>query len=141
MKKLIAGIVLIVVIAGAVAGAYLLASRYLLASHTTKPAIAACTTKGAAHTVVIQDNVVTPDHTQASLCDTLTILSKDNRIRLMAFGPHDDHQPYDGVGEKTLEQGQSFTVVLDQAGSFTFHDHLDDSVIGYFTVALKPAYN
>jgi len=129
---------IVLVSGGAVAGSFILA-RHVLGDSSFGATTATCTTTGVAHTVTIANGEVSPQHTDAALCDTLTILSKDNRIRLMAFGAHDDHQPYDGVGEKTLEQNQSFTVTLDQAGTFTFHDHLDDRVQGTFTVATKPA--
>lgn len=86
------------------------------------------------HAVTVHGNSVTPAHTTAKLCDTLTINNADDQIRLMAFGPHDHHQPYDGVTERTLAQNQSLTVVLNQAGTFTFHDHLDDAAAGTFTV-------
>jgi plastocyanin len=110
-----------------------------LGDSSSEAAVASCTTKGIAHAVTIESNVVSPQHTDAALCDTLTIVSMDNRIRLIAFGTHDDHQPYDGVSEKTLEKNQSFTVTLDQAGTFTFHDHLEESVEGTFTVSAQPA--
>jgi len=42
--------------------------------------------------------------------------------------------PYDGVAERVLGKGQSFTITLNQAGNFHWHDHLHDEVEGYFTV-------
>lgn len=137
MKSVLVAMAIVIVSGGAVAGSIVLA-RHVLGDSSSKAAVADCKTTGAAHTITIANGTVSPQHTDAALCDTLTIISRDNRIRLMAFGVHDDHQPYDGVGEKTLEQGQGFTVTLDQAGTFTFHDHLEDSVEGTFTVATKP---
>jgi hypothetical protein len=87
-----------------------------------------------AHYVVFQNNNVMPDHTVARLCDTLTITNQDNRLRLIAFGPHEHHISYDGISEKLLSQNQSLTVTLVKAGSFTFHDHIDDALHGSFTV-------
>lgn len=93
-----------------------------------------CTHSGAHHTVVIRNNAVLPEHTSGKLCDTLTITNQDAKIRLIAFGQHDHHTPYDGTTEKVLDKGQSLSITLDQPGNFLFHDHLDDSVQGTFTV-------
>lgn len=93
-----------------------------------------CKVQGAHHVATIQDGIVMPEHTQAKLCDTLTITNSDNTGRLMAFGVHEDHVQYDGVTEQMLHQGDSFTVTLNRSGTYTFHDHLHDEVIGDFTV-------
>lgn len=85
--------------------------------------------------VIIKNNQVMPTDTQAQLCDSLTITNLDYRLREIAFGPHDNHVAYDGVLERLLNQGQSLTVTLNQAGSFTFHDHIDDRVVGFFDVS------
>ncbi|MFO0882341.1 MAG: hypothetical protein U0491_02730 [Candidatus Saccharimonadales bacterium] len=86
------------------------------------------------HVIVIENNVVTPTQSTIAYCDTLTIINKDSNIRLMAFGQHDKHVHYDGVEEKELSQGQSFTVTAVSKGTFTFHDHEQDEVQGEFTV-------
>jgi len=125
----------LVVAGGLLVLAYRVAGRALDAKPSAQAAAAApCAHYGAAHTATVHGNSIMPAHTAAKLCDTLTITNADDQIRLMAFGPHDDHQPYDGVTERTLAQDQSLTVVLNQAGTFTFHDHLDDAAVGTFTV-------
>lgn len=90
------------------------------------------------HKVLIRDDKVIPSHTTGSLCGTLTIVNLDSEVRLLAFGVHDKHQPYDGIGEKVLRRGQSLTVTLVQAGNFRFHDHIHDEVQGTFTVTPAP---
>lgn len=87
------------------------------------------------HTVVIKDNHAVPSHTEAKLCDTLTIINQDSNIKLMAFGPHEQHISYDGVSERALGPGQGFSVKLITVGSFTFHDHTTDAAQGSFTVS------
>lgn len=86
------------------------------------------------HVVTIKNDKVSPLHTTAPRCDTLTITNLDNETRLMAFGKHEDHQSYDGVGEKLLNQGQSLQITLVKTGNFKFHDHTHDEVQGTFTV-------
>ncbi len=93
-----------------------------------------CSGSHASHQVNIQNNQVNPAHTDGKLCDTLTITNKDNRVRLVAFGEHDNHQPYDGVTEKALKQNESLTITFNQAGSYLFHDHLQEEAQGTFTV-------
>jgi plastocyanin len=93
-----------------------------------------CKTKGTHHSVVIQDDKVMPEHTQAKLCDTLTITNNDDAGRLMAFGVHEAHLSYDGVTEQMLHQGDGFTITLNRSGTYTFHDHIHDDVSGDFTV-------
>ncbi len=86
------------------------------------------------HVVTIQNSVVTPSHTAAFLCDTLTITNLDDITRAIAFGPHENHVAYDGVSERIVAFGQSLKVTLVQAGNFRFHDHIHDEVQGTFTV-------
>ena len=87
------------------------------------------------HTVIVKNGIVSPAHTVAKQCDTLTIINEDDRIRLMAFGPHDNHISYDGISERALGPGQSLTVKLIRVGTFPFHDHEDSNVAGAFTVS------
>jgi len=93
-----------------------------------------CPQAGQRLVVSIRNSEVLPRHTRAARCSRLTINNFDNQVRLVAFGEHDNHQPYDGVTEKVLAQGQSLTITLNQTGTFRFHDHLEDSVQGDFTV-------
>lgn len=92
-----------------------------------------CSQKGADHLVVIKDGTVSPGDTTGKVCDTLTIKNEDDVTRFMAFGQHDNHQAYDGISERTLTKDQSFTIIMNKAGEFLFHDHLHDEVRGTFT--------
>jgi plastocyanin len=87
-----------------------------------------------AHRVTITAETISDNDIRAHLCDTLTFTNKDHETRGIAFGPHDNHIPYNGVAERVLNQGQSFTITLDQLGKYHWHDHLHDKVEGYFTV-------
>jgi hypothetical protein len=92
------------------------------------------TAHGVAHLATIKNAQVSASQVSAKRCDTLTIVNEDAIEREIAFGVHDNHVPYDGVGERVLGKGQSLTVTLDQRGSFRWHDHLHDEVEGRFTV-------
>ncbi|MDB5160002.1 MAG: hypothetical protein JWO99_265 [Candidatus Saccharibacteria bacterium] len=93
-----------------------------------------CSPHYASHLVTIKDAVVSPENTVASKCDTLTIKNLDDVDRMMAFGVHEMHTPYDGVEERELLGNQEFTITLIQTGSFKFHDHMHDEVAGTFQV-------
>lgn len=108
-----------------------LSSKYL---DRPSPAAVGCSNHSINHKVVILDDKVSPSHTIAQKCDTLTITNQDSTERLIAFGRHDDHVPYDSVSERLLQKNESFTVTLEQAGNFRFHDHEHDEVQGTFTV-------
>ncbi|MEK7059583.1 MAG: hypothetical protein AAB971_02400 [Patescibacteria group bacterium] len=93
-----------------------------------------CRSQGQAHVVEIRNNTASPALTQASRCDSLTVINTDNRLRLIAFGEHEHHQAYDNTTEKTLRQSQKLTIVLDQTGTYVFHDHYQSSVESEFVV-------
>ena len=114
---------------------YYAANHFLTTSPSTQAKVVSCKDTGTKHLVIIKNSIMTPTHINGTLCDTLTITNDDNRLRLIAFGPHDHHTPYDGTIEKSLGQWQSVTVTLNQAGSYTFHDHLEDWLIGTFSVS------
>ena len=87
------------------------------------------------YSVMIMNGKVEPNGTvQARLCDTLTFTNMDNISREVAFGAHEDHVPYDGVAERVLNKDQSFTITLNKAGTYHWHDHLHDEVEGFFSV-------
>lgn len=112
-------------------GAYRLAAGYLAADDKT-----ACRGSHTTYYVMIANNTVTPQQTDAHRCDSLTITNFDPQQRLLAFGPHDHHISYDGVSERLVAEGQSLTISLVTTGTYTFHDHLDDEhVHGSFTVS------
>lgn len=93
-----------------------------------------CTGKHIVHQVIIKNDKVVPEHTDAKRCDTLTITNTDDVPRIIAFGPHEHHVAYDGVTERYETQNGRFTVTLVQPGTFRFHDHENDAVQGTFTV-------
>jgi hypothetical protein len=104
--------------------------KHILAADTVQN----CSNTKINNQVFIMNNATNPYHTDAHLCDTLTIVNQDNKERFVAFGNHQQHVPYDGVLGKELKQGDSLTVTLNKTGSFHFHDHTNDEADGTFTV-------
>lgn len=94
----------------------------------------ACQEVYAHHQVTIKNGVVSPLHIEAHLCDTLTFINEDNALRDIAFGPHPEHYVYGGESEVNVHKGYPKTITLNQAGTYSFHDHLDPETSGDFTV-------
>lgn len=112
--------------------AFSLSSHYLDQKYAD--AHQGCYPNQATHTMIIQNDKITPNHINALRCGTLTIINRDTTERMIAFGPHEDHVAYDGVTEKLVGHNGSLTVTLVQAGSFRLHDHIHDEVQATFNV-------
>ena len=95
----------------------------------------ACQKLGINHKVVIKDGAVSPLHTDAGKCDTLTFINQDSAEREMSFGEHPAHEVYAGVTELLVRKGVNKTVTLSETGTYKFHDHLQEETAGDFTVA------
>jgi len=130
MKKLWISLIALVAIALVAGGVGMLPNK------TNADACSKPSGKGQSYSVMIMDGKVEPAGTvTAKLCDTLTITNMDSEAREIAFGPHEQHVPYDGVAEKVLNKDQSLTITLNKAGTYHWHDHEHDEVEGYFKVA------
>lgn len=104
------------------------------ASKREKAETVDCPDKGPNHTVEIKNTQIIPESVNANICDELTLVNKDDKLRLIAFGVHDSHIYYSGVTEKVLKKDESLTITLNQAGTYIFHDHLQEEVQGQFSV-------
>lgn len=94
----------------------------------------ACQQLGENHKVVIKDSVMSPAHTAARQCDTLTFINEDDAPRSIAFGQHLRHITYAGESEIGVNRGRPQTVTLNSLGEYVFHDHLEPETGGSFTV-------
>ncbi len=94
----------------------------------------ACEGQHANHLVTIKDNKVSPLHTDAQRCDTLTFSNKDSDIKEVAFGEHPHHTAYAGQTEYIIRGGHNETITLSEVGTYKFHDHLQEETAGDFTV-------
>lgn len=137
MKSVKLLLIIVIVIGAGIAvffGTNYMADTYLDAHAEDHHAEVACKQRGKTHHVVIKNSTATPAHTAAVLCDVLTVTNEDDRTRDLAFGSHDHHQAYDGQIENTVKKGQNVTVVLNKAGDYMFHDHLEAAAKGTFTI-------
>ncbi len=99
-----------------------------------KAEVVECSQQGFEHIVEIKDSKVTPQYLDGRVCDKLTIINRDDKLRIIAFGLHDSHIYYDGITEKVLRKDQNLSVTLNQPGAYLFHDHIQDEVQGQFNV-------
>lgn len=86
------------------------------------------------HTVIIASGIASPSAVEANRCDTLTFVNKDDYDYKLGFGSHPDDVSYGGVDEIIVEKGHPEIITLNQAGDYTFHDHLDLGVAGSLSV-------
>ena len=132
-RKTISIIILAAIVAVAAGyGATVATSAYLDSQYESLHQ--GCSSSEVNHEIVIKDGVMTPNNTNAKACETLTIKNLDSKDRLIAFGVHDKHTAYDGVEERELRAGESFTVTLIQKGNFKVHDHMQDETASTFQV-------
>jgi plastocyanin len=89
------------------------------------------------HVIYFVNGKVTPIHTEAQYCDTLSFVNQDSVEREVAFGVHPAHIPYAGVSEFPLTKRKDYTITLSEAGTYEFHDHDHPDAFGTFTVS-KP---
>lgn len=126
MKKQLTIIGLVLLVGVAVVAVLLMTSK--------KTAADECTKTGTTYSITIKNDKVSQSHIDAKQCDVLKITNLDSETREIAFGPHEDHVPYNGIAERVLGKNQGFSVVLNATGNYRFHDHIHDEVQATFTV-------
>ncbi|MDQ2973255.1 MAG: cytochrome C oxidase subunit IV family protein [bacterium] len=87
------------------------------------------------HKVYIKDGVVNPKTTEAKLCDTITFVNEDDKLREITFGAHPEHGSYGGEYEVVLRSSRPKSIVLNEFGYYIYHDHFEPSVSGSFIVS------
>jgi len=96
--------------------------------------VGTCSGNGTNHRIVLLGNVPTPRHTDAQICDTLTIMTQDNVTRALMFGPRAKAETYAGETSVSVSPKQSAVITLTQLGTHTFHDRKVNGPTGDFTV-------
>lgn len=95
----------------------------------------ACYGQYRSHKVTIKDGQVSPVHTQASKCETLTFINEDDEVREITFGTHPEHGVYAGETELVVRKGRAKSITLSDTGTYEFHDHIHAETAGQFTVS------
>lgn len=84
--------------------------------------------------VSIAGGTATPAYIEAKICDTLTFINEDEEVHEISFGTHPQDVNYAGQSELEVRKGRSKTLVLNEAGTYQFHDDLTPMLSGSFTV-------
>lgn len=95
----------------------------------------ACQGVKANHVVTVSGGVISPVHTNAKLCDTLTFINEDSASRKINFGTYVQPVTYAGETGLDLRKGRGETITLNQEGAYQFYDRLNSGMSGSFTVA------
>lgn len=113
----------------------ILANKYLTNISEKQTHLVNCVGKKAKDiNLTIKNDKLSQTNIKATTCDTLTIKNLDATERQITFGTYQKHANYDGIKEKKLAKGQSFTITLDKAGQYKFHDHNDDQIEGQLII-------
>ncbi len=79
-----------------------------------------------------------PKQVEAGVCDTLVIINTGPDGVWPAVGPHPTHTSYPGFDAKrSIPPGDRFEFILNRPGSYTFHDHNHEELVGNITIAPK----
>ena len=77
-------------------------------------------------TVEITSNGAIPSTITVKKGTQVTFVNKDSSLHWIASDPHPSNDALPGFdSEEGLAEGDSFTFVFEQVGTFTYHDHLD----------------
>ena len=90
----------------------------------------ACDTLGTNHQIIFKDGKVSPEHTVASKCDTLTFISEDGIVRNVTLT-----DVYAGQASLPVSKGHNETITLSETGTYRFRGGTGSSASGDFTVA------
>lgn len=94
----------------------------------------ACEALGANHQIMVEDDRITPVHTTAHRCDTLTFITGDGKTHHIMFGTLDDPKDYAGEDLLLIRKGRNKTITLTETGAWQFHNHLHPETTGRFSV-------
>lgn len=94
----------------------------------------ACLPSGVNHTVTISNSGLQPFAVTAKACDNLTFINQSAGVVDLAFGPHPEHRSYGGQPDLKIKVGYPKTIILNQSGEFSFHDHQNPRLSGRVTV-------
>ena len=94
----------------------------------------ACQDKGETHKVTISGVYVDRPHISAKLCDTLQFVNENDKEIVITFGTHPNHGSYGGENAYVVSKSRPAFVTLNQLGEHLYHDHLEPTISGSFSV-------
>jgi cytochrome o ubiquinol oxidase operon protein cyoD len=89
---------------------------------------------GKRYEIVFMNNVATPSHVDAHLCDTLIFMNHDSTTRQIEFGTPGEPAPYAGKNSMAAYGHHDTVVRLTELGVHKFYDQKLTQLSGDFTV-------
>lgn len=93
---------------------------------------------GAELDVAVTDSGFSPKTLTIKVGDSVTWTNERSQAVYIAPDNHPDHQKYAGIwdddGTGRIAKDESYTMTFTQAGSYTYHDHLNSSMTGTVVV-------
>lgn len=76
-----------------------------------------------------------PESVVTTACDVLRIVNESDVRHQPAVGPHPSHYAFSEFeAKKPPQRGETFTVLLNRVGQYSFHDHLHPKVEGNLAI-------
>ncbi len=87
------------------------------------------------HLVEIKNQAFSPNSIQAKVCDHIKFINREDTLHEPAVGPHPTHTSYPGFDAKRpLQKGETFEFILNRPGTYSFHDHLHEEILGSINI-------
>jgi hypothetical protein len=96
-----------------------------------------CIVPGPNHEVTLQNDSFSQKQLTVHMCDSITIINKDDALYNLNFGAHDDHIAYPGFTSQIQAKDEAIQIDALQKGTFELHDHIRDNAKLTLTVEPK----
>lgn len=141
MKKVLAIVIALVVVAGAGFGVYRVAAKDDDTEHTQDTAVTESTTEVSSDAPSADATVITYTNSGYSPAEitvksgtTVTIKNESSRNMQFDSDPHPAHTTNEELNVETVKPGQTQTFVVKRTGTFGYHNHLNASQTGTIIV-------
>ena len=89
---------------------------------------------GEVHTVVLTNSGFSPENISVKMGEAILWTNESGRKATVDSDFHPSHLEYPPLNLGTFEVGESVSLVFDEVGTFTYHNHLQPSHTGEVTV-------
>jgi hypothetical protein len=86
------------------------------------------------HTITFTKSGVSPEQLIIDRCDMVVVKNELSMEMIPAIGPHPAHIHYAGFEENILKPGDTYSFRATTAGSFSLHNHENDTQAMWLTV-------
>lgn len=91
-------------------------------------------TSNLAATIVFTDSGFSPDKTVVKKGATVTVKNDSKNPVQFSSDDHPSHRLETEMNLRVLQPGESASFIITRVGSWGYHDHIDDSMVGTLTV-------